>query len=368
MAFVTGLLLIDAPASALNNQGTIPGRLFENTVAVKTIRTKEGTYPYVSAQAFRYWLRATLEQDKHEWKAAPIYREEKIEYTDGNPIKYWDDDLFGYMRAPGTQPGAKQARQNDQEYSKFTQLDIKDNKERAITRAAPFRVSTLVSIAPVNIVEDWENASRYNGDKFDGNPVPYSSQFYRATLKGLFSLNLNAAGTFWYRQKTGFRNLDNVRVEEAKQAGLQEVAGQKAYRLPFEQRLQRITTLFEGMATLDGGAKQTLHYTDVTPPFVIMTVTRGGNHIFGHIVGASGRGLPELNIDALKEAMEVFKDEILSEVYVGWVRGYLDEERAKLETIAKESPEFHLNISHPREAFKSLVKDLREDKNKTWLD
>lgn len=56
--------------------------------------------------------------------------------------------------------------------------------------------------------------------RHEGDPVPYSSQFYRATLKGLFSLDLRACGTFWYRQKTGFLNLDDVRIEEAKQAGL----------------------------------------------------------------------------------------------------------------------------------------------------
>lgn len=353
MSFVTGLVLIDAPASALNNLGQIEGERYDNSTGVKVIRSKDGFYPYVSAQAFRYWLRTTLEQTQGEWKAAPIYREEKIAYTDANPIKWWDDDLFGYMRAPSkkSKHAADEARTGE--------TDTKDT----ITRTAPFRVSTLVSIAPVTPTSDFGVMSRQEGD-----PVPHEHQFYHATLKGLFSLNLNASGTFWYRQKTGFRNLDDVRIEEAKKAGLQEVDGQKAYRLSFEQRLQRITTLFEGMATLDGGAKQTLHYTDVTPPFVIMAITRGGNHIFGHIIRANGRGLPELNIEALKESMAVFKDEILSEVYVGWVRGYLDEERAKLETLAKESPEFHLNISHPREVFKSLVAALREDKNKTWLD
>src|SRR5579883_2322078 len=87
MAFVTGLLLIDAPASALNNLGSIPGERLDNTSAVKVIRTKENqTYPYVSAQAFRYWLRTTAQQRVEGWKAAPIYREEKIAYTDSNPI------------------------------------------------------------------------------------------------------------------------------------------------------------------------------------------------------------------------------------------------------------------------------------------
>src|SRR5947199_9508815 len=104
MAFVTGLLLIDAPASALNNLGNIPGERLENTSGVKVIRTgttprDRQSYPYVSAQAFRYWLRTTAEKRVEGWRAAPMYREDKIAYTDSNPLLWWDDDLFGYMRA-----------------------------------------------------------------------------------------------------------------------------------------------------------------------------------------------------------------------------------------------------------------------------
>jgi len=86
MAFVTGLMLIDAPASALNNLGNIVGERDENTVGVKLIKTREGYYPYVSAQAFRYWLRTTAQTRMEGWKAAPVYRDDKIAYTDSNPI------------------------------------------------------------------------------------------------------------------------------------------------------------------------------------------------------------------------------------------------------------------------------------------
>ena len=43
MSFVTGLLLIDAPASALNNLGSIPGARTDNTVGVKVIKAKDGS-------------------------------------------------------------------------------------------------------------------------------------------------------------------------------------------------------------------------------------------------------------------------------------------------------------------------------------
>jgi len=357
MSFVTGLLLIDAPASALNNLGSIPGARTDNTVGVKVIKAKDGSYPYVSAQAFRYWLRTTLEGAGQGWKPAPIYREEKVAYTDANPILYWDDDLFGYMRAPSKKAAAVEKRSADA--SRVSETPTTDT----VTRVSPFRVSTLVSIAPVNLTEDFGTMSRHEGD-----PVPHEHQFYRATLKGLFSLDLKAGGSFSYRRKTGYRNLDDGRMEQAQQQGLEHLESEKSYRLPIGERIQRISTLFEGMAQLEGGAKQTLHYTDVAPALTIMAVTKGGNNIFGHVVGATGRGLPELKLDALREALAVFDSEILSDVYVGWVKGYLDDERAKLEAFALTPEGARVRISHPREAFKSVAAALREESNRSWLD
>ncbi len=361
MAFLTGMFLIDAPASALNNLGQIPGARTDNTVGVKMIRTHDGAYPYVSAQAFRYWLRQTLEKGKWGWEAAPIFREQKVAYTDANPILYWDDDLFGYMRAPSKKASAVDAREADE--SRIVETPTAET----VTRVSPFRVSTLVSIAPVSIVDDFGTMSRHEGD-----PVPHEHQFYRATLKGLFSLDIHAAGTFTYRNKTGFLNLDDVRKKMAEEKGLERVEGEKAYRLPKEDRVRRIVALLEGLAHLEGGAKQTLHYTDVSPVLTFVAVTRGGNHIFGHVVGADVKGKPVVKIDALKQALEVFDDDLLSDVYVGWTRGYLDAQREAFEAALADDGElanwadcFH--IMHPREAFLSLAEEMRSGGREDWL-
>lgn len=371
MAFVTGVLLIDAPASALNNMGSIPGERDENTVGVKQIRAKDGIYPYVSAQAFRYWLRTIVPRINLMWQTSPLYKEDaNLAYTAADPIDYWDDDLFGYMRAPKGENLSK--RRSDPEYSKLTPLQVKKEgpkeKELAITRLSPLRVSTLVSIAPVQPVAQFESMSRHEGD-----PAPYVSQFYRTTLRGLFSLDLHACGTFSYANRTGYRHLDDVRRQKAEAAGLKHLESEKSYRLPLEQRLARIRALFEGFAHLEGGAKQTLHYTDVSPALIVMAVTKGGNHMFGHILGANRSGLPECKIAALREALRVFSDDLLSPVYVGWVQGYLDEERAKFEAFATEynadsnhPTNISINISHPRTALLALAQQFAAHPD--WLD
>jgi CRISPR-associated protein Cst2 len=346
-------MLIDAPASALNNAGSVPGDRTDNKVAVKYIRTRSGAYPYVSAQAFRYWLRNTLEQSDLNWQTAPIYRESKVAYTDANPIVYWDDDLFGYMRAPSKKVEAVEAREGDESQKQFTEV------EGTITRVSPFKVSTLVSIAPFTPVDDFGVMSRHDGD-----PVPHEHQFYRTTLKGLFGLDLRSAGTFWHRAKTGYRNLDEPRSRQARERNLDEYDNGRAYRLPIEERVERIRTLLQGMALLDGGAKQTLHYTNVAPSLVVCAVTRGGNNPFGHVVAADSRGEPQVNAEALDEALDVFSDQLLSPVYVGWVKGFMDRQRADVEAkVAQRGI-----VDHPRRIFERIADDFARSENAGWLD
>lgn len=345
MTFVTAMMLIDAPASALNNSGEdIPGARTDNTSSVKFIRTSNNqTYPYVTAQAVRYWLRNTLEQsDDIEWRPSIVYREDKVAYTDANPITYWDDDLLGYMRAQSK--SKKSSRDADPLFAQMTPMeeDSKGNP-KPVTRAAPMRVSTFVSIAPVNITADFGVMARQEGD-----PTPYEHQFYRATLHGLFSIDLGMAGKFYYRRRTGFQNLDAVRTQQAQDAGLEHLEAESAFRLPQSERIRRIRSLLLGLARLQGGAKQTLHYTDVTPAVTILAFTRGGNHPFNYLFTEKG-GSPRFNDEVAVKAILDARDDLLSPVLIGWKHGYLPEERAKAEQLRVEGVDVYLGT--PREAF-----------------
>lgn len=357
MAFIAGILILDAPASALNNSNRPADADYDNEVGVKMIRTKEGALPYVSAQSFRFWLRSTLDQHPG-WAAhtAPIYRENKVAYTDGNPLKWWDDDLFGYMRAESKKTSAKEAKAEDASRRNETET------KTSITRTSPFRTSTLVSIAPVSVVKDFGTMSRHEGD-----PVPHAHQFYRATLKGLFSLDLNRAGTFSYRDQSGSRNLDEVRIQAAKDAGLHHDELNKEYRLPLSQRTKRVAALLTGLAHLEGGAKQALHYTDVTPAIMISAVFRGGNNPLHYVIGADEKGRPAVHIEALQEALHVWGDSLLSGLYVGWVQGFHDEQRARLEaTLTSLGVAF--KMGHPRAMLTELASDVQDPANAQWLE
>ena len=348
MAFITASFLIDAPASALNNSGeAIPNARTQNTTSVKFIRGKDGIYPYASAQAFRYWLRDTLETANDiEWRRAPIYREEKVAYTDANPIFYWDDDLLGYMRAPSKKQ-KEIVSADDPELQHITELVDDKGEPTTVTRAAPFRVSTLVSLMPVSIVDDWGSMSRHEGD-----PVPYEHQFYRTTLSGAFSLNMGLAGKFYYKRRTGFQNLDVERVRLAIENQLEHLEDDRAYRLPQDERVKRISTLLRGLGRLHGGAKQSLHYTDVSPVVIFMAVIRGGNNPFSHVF-THRDGKPLLQMDALNDVLSDLQP--LSPVYLGWKPGYLADARADVSEIQG------LQQVTPRQAFENIALWLEQN-------
>lgn len=360
MAYLTGMILIDAPASALNNAGPEPGAKTDNTIAVKKIKTRDGAYPYVSAQAFRYWLRTMLEQSNTGWVAAPVHREKKIAFSESNPITNWDDDLFGYMRAP-----SKKSESEGKAETEMMPLE----KDREITRVSPFRVSTLVAVAPSPIVDDFGTMTRQEGD-----PVPHEHQFYRAHLRGLFSLDLTSAGTFYDGERVGYKNLDKNRRDLAKEKGLEEVPVRgklKALRLPLPERRKRVGTLVSALASLNGGAKQALHYTDLTPAVVFVAVTKGGNHPFYRVLGADDANRTILHEAALTEILSAFAEEFLSPLYIGWAQGFLDEERKKLEQFigsrGNAKPAIQ-PLTHPRQALTTLAEAIQSNEHADWFE
>jgi CRISPR-associated protein Cst2 len=398
MAHISGLLLIDCPASALNNAGDKiplekPDILNDNWTAIKKIRTGQGVFPYVSAQAFRYWLRDTLTSIPG-WTPSPVFREAKVAYTDADPIQYAEDDVFGYMRAPAGAGAEIAAKRNVWKTAGLSDQDTKgsgkEEKFVALTRSSPFKMSTLISIGPLRsqyIGSDFGSMTRFEGD-----PVLFAHEFYRTTLVGMFSVDLHMLGRFYHVDRTGYRHLDNLRLQSAKERKLKSIDGEKAYELPLEDRKKRLTQLLLGLATLSGGAKQALHYTDVSPRFLLMGVAKGGNHLFLNAIGASKEGQPVINTEALKEVATVFKEDLLSDFFAGLAKGYMDDQRSALEGALREieasreagapadriesagtgalasenKQELPSNVYHPVEAIRSFVKEV-EDRGEEWL-
>ncbi|MBO4804909.1 MAG: type I-B CRISPR-associated protein Cas7/Cst2/DevR [Paludibacteraceae bacterium] len=319
-----GLILIDVDAAALNNAGKNDKSNFDNAVKTKTIFKNGNCYVYVSGQAWRNWWRMSLQKNQ-EWILSPVTREDKIAFTNADPIKYPDDDIFGYMRAAT---------------EIVTDAKGKEKKENiTVTRVSPLKNSVLVSASAVRPVENWSSMARQEGDS-----VPYAKQEYSAVMKGMFCLDLDMAGTFSNYNKTGFKNLsDKLKDEALDVQGSEEiddpyVPNQKLIRLPLATRIQRATDTIKALKNISGGAMQTNNMADVTPKFIILATTKTGNHPFSHVVKSTGDRdeTAELNIKGLKEIIEDYKDDFDGKIFIGRRSGFFDDDNKELEKLATD--------------------------------
>lgn len=292
MKTIVGMMLIDAPHSALNNAGMEAGERTENIVRTKTIQKGRETYPYVSGQALRYWWRETL-KEKYDWDMSPLTREKKIVYSEANPLEYEDDDIFGYMRAP------------------------KGRGSETVTRISPLKVSPLVSVLPQTPTQDYGTASRQEGD-----PVPYEHEFYSTVLQGIFSLDIDRVGIFTSENRTGYKNITEKLEKELQDsdATLEE----SSWKLPNSARKKRVRETLNSIPYLFGGAMSSRHLTDVSPKFIVMALIEGGNHLFMNLVH-SDNGEVIIDFDAILEVAKDYEELFLTPIYIGRRQGFLNE-------------------------------------------
>lgn len=330
-----GFILIDVDVVALNNAGKSTSSNFDNAVSTKKIFKNGRAYTYVSGQAWRYWWRDTL-QKNFKWELSPVTREAKIAFTAANPIKFPDDDIFGYMKA------AKDVVVGDDgnpvlKKGKEQKVDV------TVTRISPLKNSAIISVAANRTVENWSSMARQDGDS-----VPYSKEEYSAIMKGMFSLDLIQVGTFATYNKTGFKNLTDELKEVALNNGAKEIADnfvkdskgnpQQLVRLEKATRIQRIKDTILALKSISGGAMQTNNMADVTPKFIILATTNTGNHPFSHIVKNDGVNNDKalLNIEGIQEILFDYKEQFQGKIFIGKRNGFMDEYNEDLEELANK--------------------------------
>ena len=354
-----GFVLLDVDVVALNNAGKNTSSNFDNAIATKRIRKNGLTYVYVSGQAWRAWWRDSLQKNLN-WRLSPITRESKIAFTDANPIEYADDDVFGYMRA------AKEVV-FDEDGNPVKDKKGKDKTENVtVTRISPLKNTAIISVAHVNPEENWSSMARQEGDS-----VPYGKQEYSAIMKGMFSLDLAQVGTFSNYNKTGYLNLSaKLRAEALEKNGAVEVddnfvkdakgEAHKLVRLEKETRIKRASDTIKALKNISGGAMQTSNMGDVTPKFIVLATTKTGNHPFSHIASNAGayNEYAELNIDALKEVINDYKDDFAGKIFIGRRTGFLDGKNDELTKLAEKFSNF-IELKTVNEAIDAYCEQLK---------
>jgi CRISPR/Cas system-associated protein Cas7 (RAMP superfamily) len=258
LTHVAGELLIEARGAFLNGAGLGAGEDRTTTVP-KTFQDGRRSVPYVSAQAWRRWLRNTLIEetgwDRSEIRAIAWNPKGNTSKAAGeaNPVDFAEDDIFGYMRTAegqGKLTASDSAPENSED-----EAEGGEERVAAVMRSSPFASSILVSIRPdgwrgeddgfVHVtshdpkaleIEEWWRAIRLAEvpskeqkqlkDKLRGltleeavkqvrefakskkltepdpvphpqSPLPYTTRFFNTHLEGVFCLNHARIGVFW---------------------------------------------------------------------------------------------------------------------------------------------------------------------------
>ena len=307
--FVHGAVLIDVDGASLNGWGSDSTNTqgMENTSAVKKVKKNGKWYAVVSGQAWRYWWRETL--GYNGWNLSPITRDKKVAFTDANPLKYPDDDIFGYMKA---------AKEEQEVNGKKKKVDV------SVTRISPLKNSILTSVAPTKIENEFSTMARQDGDA-----VPYEKQFYSTILKGLFSVDLDQAGTFSKVNRSGYKNVTDSLYSEILENSGYEVSDLinpsiKRARLGKNTRISRVKDTILALKSIAGGAHRTTNYVSVKPDFIILAILKGGNNIFDNIaVEEDSRAT--ISTKAIIDTIKDNKEFLRSDVYIGKADGFMDD-------------------------------------------
>ncbi len=354
LAHIVGTFLIQAEGAFLNGAQTAPGE-DRNLTVPKTFSDFRGRVPYVSAQAWKRWLRNTFqEENPNEPPAKLVGTMEskrgtiaKIE-TEMDPIVYAEDDIFGYMRA---EKGQGRVASEEGETEETAELDESEDempskargrdKTLAVMRPAPFSASILTSLRK----SGWEGIDEAFVHLEEGTPLPYKTRFYNTQLQGIFGLNYSRLGVF--RNEGDRIELDRPLVDTyTKEDKIRKFHPQREiYEMVNNPRKDRATKILKSLSMLRGGAKLAAFAVDVSPKVVILAGLTCGNLIFNDLFEDTKEG-PKLKLDTLQQVLDDYAARIVTPVFIGVRTGYLSPDSEKTlqkwveehSTVKLESP------------------------------
>lgn len=293
------------------------GENLGNLIIAKKVRDSKGNaYIYVSGQAIRHYIKATMNEigmklTSVDDKGAYIFDDfgDYIKNEKDPKKKYKkiiekcpDLDLFGFMEAK--------------------EKGSQEKKEGALRRWSPVKVSPMISIYPWKGESDLLTRKRegiVGGDlvKIEINPFNF--------MRGTIVIHVD---------EIGGRIDENVYT-------IERIIDEK-------EKKKRLNLLIESLKYLDGGAKKARLLDDLTPKFVVISKQKTGTPIFLNALNVNNGAI---NIDLIKEAIEEYKVE--DNDYVVGIRNGIFSNEDEIKNA------FNNKVMKVNEAF---------DKIKYWLD
>lgn len=341
ISHIVGTFLVSANGAFLNGAGIDTSGENRNTVIPKQFSDGKYRVPYVSAQAWRRWLRDTLIEETG-WQKSTLRAIKKSDRGttskiagELNPIDYPEDDLFGYMRSEEGQGRIKKDDSADESSEAHGRTKV-----QALVRASPFMSSILVSLRKFG----WKGKDDGYVHLEEGTPVPYSTIFYNTNLQGIFGLDMRRVGVF---RNVGDRiELREDLIKQENNSGKLVEREKGIYKLA-DCNIAKIRAgeTLHALSVLRGGAKQAAFATDVSPKVMVFAGLSCGNLIFNNLFEDNPNQMalegPIIKIETLKEIASDYADRLVTPVYIGIRSGYLSSKNEEaIRSLVTESSSF----------------------------
>ena len=249
----------------------------DNISSIKKIRMNDDLeYPYKSSQAIRRDLREQLAVLNWELSEAAVAKQKKgAAATLGEPEKYIDDDLFGFMIAD------------------------KDTKKRT----GPVRVSPLVSLEPYRGELDF--ATNYMGVKAGGNPNIFETEIHSGVYRGTILVELD---------RVGVSDASNYKLD-----------------LGATEKKKRVTALLDAIQNLWGIGRQSRFLADISPKFLCAALMKVKNPIFMECARVEK---DQVNVGLIKNTSADFKGSI-SHWLMGERKGFFPQDTSEAKPMGE---------------------------------
>lgn len=239
----------------------------DNINPIKKVTLDNGQeLPYISSQAIRRALRNRLEEMGKPISQVTPGEGKNPPVTEGDPSKYYDDDLFGYM-----------------------------NADAGSQRTSAIRVESLLALN--NYKGDLDYATNFMGKEKGGEPNIFETEIHSGMYRGSILIELDRIG--------------NGRMVKK---GKKKVFDPSDYVSSKDKRKQRVLDFLDAFRTLWSSGRQSRFLADISPKFIAAAYMSVKNPIFLESVNVNKNGqvmVEELN-SVVSDYEKFIQDHVLA--------------------------------------------------------
>lgn len=228
----------------------------DNINPIKKVTLQSGEeLPYVSSQAIRRALRDKIEELGHSLSPVGESSTSKgAPKTALDPIKYIDDDLFGYMDAQAGKDGGAGTSN---------------------VRTSPVRVESLLALATYK--GDLDYATNFMGKKIGLNPNIFETEIHSGVYRGTILIELDRIGREFeiVEETKGKTTTPSLQTKEL---------------VSNEEKAKRVHALIDALQMLWSSGRQSRFLADISPKFFAAALMKSKNPIFLEAVNLNESG------------------------------------------------------------------------------